>query len=271
MTEILLGCQGWRHSEWVGSFYPSDTRDRDMLRRYAARFNTVEVNDTFRGIPPEPLMREWRDAVPSGFVFALKVPQQVTHERRFVGADDILRRFLDRVAVLGDRLGPLLLTLSPGFIATDETRAAVSSFVSSLPEGFRWAVEFRHANWLNSDMVEVLCARRVSTVLVESRWIRRSRMLELARAPTADFAYVRWSDPPRVAMALAEDAVDHDDVWSSWTEIVRKVGALVGTVYGYFGNRFSGNAPHDVRDFYRSTYGPAGEFQNSRHRADRFG
>jgi len=268
MTEILLGCQDWRHSEWVGSFYPSNTRDPDMLRWYAAGFNTVEVSDTFRGIPPEPLVREWRDAVPGGFVFALKVPQQVTHERRFVGADGILRRFLDRVTVLGDRLGPLLLTMSPGFTATNEARAAVISFISSLPQGFKWAIEFRHADWLKSDMVQALSARRVATALVEGRWIRRSRMLELARAPTADFAYVRWSDPPRGSLARADNVVDHDEVWSSWTEILRRVGALVGTIYGYFGNRFSGNAPHDVKDFYRSTCGAAGEVQNWRRRAE---
>lgn len=242
-SRVLLGCQDWAHTDWVGSLYAEAEGPVDMLRRYATEFPTVEVSDTFRGIPPASLVRAWRDAVPAGFSFALKVPQQVTHERRLEDADRLLRHFVSRVATLGDRLGPLLVALPAGWACSDEARLRFGSFIASLPAEFRWAVEFRRSDWLAPAVLDSLASRGVAVVLAEDRWLRQCRVVHLAALPTADFAYLRWNRPlwptERQRAAGAPEPITGET-------LVRDLAARVGTVYGYFSNRYSGHAPDDV-------------------------
>ncbi|MFQ5705109.1 MAG: DUF72 domain-containing protein [Gemmatimonadales bacterium] len=247
MTAVLLGCQGWEYSGWIGSFYPSETSPADMLREYGARLRTVELPDTIVGIPPEPTVESWRDSVPDGFIFSLKVPQQVTHETRLDMSHPLLGKFVDRVSLLGDKLGPLLLQLPPGFRRTAESESVLGSFVRDLPQGFRWAVEFRSAEWLTRDVQTLLAERGISLVLADARWVRRSVMLDLASCPTADFAYVRWGgSAPARAVAPSQGMCR---LLSTWNVAVGRLLGAVETVFGYFGNNFGGDGPSRVQAF----------------------
>lgn len=243
---ILLGCQGWEYPAWIGSLYPAGTRPADMLREYGTRFRTVELADTFAGIPPEPVVTGWRDSVPNGFLFSLKVPQQISHERRLKKSKSLLGRFVNRVSLLGDKLGPLLLQLPPSFKRTTDNEAVLRSFMEGLPSGFRWAVEFRGADWLTPDVNELLTELGASLVLADGRWVKRSIMLDLARQPHADFAYLRWSGSTR-ARAIDSSSAPHR--LSAWSVVVEGLCRAVDTVFGYFGNRFGGDGPGHVREF----------------------
>lgn len=50
------------------------------LRRYAAEFSVVEVQQTFYQPPALRTLEKWRGAVPGGFEFTLKAWQLITHE-----------------------------------------------------------------------------------------------------------------------------------------------------------------------------------------------
>ena len=62
--------------------------------------------------------------MPADFRFAVKVPRTITHERRLIGADDLLERFLGEAAGLGEKLGPLLVQLPPS-VAYDAASSGV--------------------------------------------------------------------------------------------------------------------------------------------------
>ena len=79
---VRIGTQGWNYEGWVGAFYPVGTRPADFLSIYSRAFDTVEVDSTFYAIPPSKTVRGWADRTPPGFTFALKMPQEITHERR---------------------------------------------------------------------------------------------------------------------------------------------------------------------------------------------
>ena len=95
--QLRLGAQGWNYAAWVGPFYPHGTRAPDYLRTYARAFDTVEVDSTIYAIPPASTVRGWASRTPASFKFSLKLPQEITHERRFVDAVDVLSAFIDRV------------------------------------------------------------------------------------------------------------------------------------------------------------------------------
>lgn len=247
IASLRLGTQGWNYPAWVGPFYPVGTRRQDMLGLFARVFPTVEVDSTFYAIPAEPIVRGWRDKVPVDFRFALKVPQQITHEQRLVDVAEVLGKFLSRVDLLEDRLGPLLLQLPPDFVPTTAARAAFTAFIASLPSDHRWAIEFRNDGWIAQETVDLLAQRQIALVLTEARWVRRAWMLKLADRPTADFGYIRWLGPDRRITDYSRIQVERDGELDSWADAVQTLGSRVREVYGYANNHWQGHSPETVR------------------------
>ena len=239
-SNCLLGIQGWEHPEWIGSWYSPSLESTAMLGEYSQRFRTVEVDDTFYGIPPEPVVRRWRDSVPANFSFALKAPQQVTHEQRFAGQGGLLKRFLERVSILEGKLGPVLFVAPISFEPNDTTRDVLRGFVKELPTGFMWALELRHVGWFTEETHDLFTSKNVALVFGENRWIRRRTMLDLTKRPTADFAYVRWNTRPN-ADPRAEQLRNKEQVTTNWAATLEGLSSHVKTVHGYFNINSYGN------------------------------
>lgn len=248
---VLLGTQGWNYPDWVGPFYPPGTRAADMLRVYSRGFSTVEVDSTFYALPAEAVVRSWRERVPDGFIFALKVPQEITHEKRLLGVEPLLHRFLGRVGALGTAMGPLLVQLSPEFRPTRANRDALRAFLELLPSRFRWAVEFRHSGWLDAETLALLRTCGVALVLADGRWIKRGIVLDLAIEPTADFAYVRWMGEHRRIADFSHPQIDREREFAAWAQALEALASRVRTVYGYFNNQYQGHSPASARAMQR--------------------
>jgi len=241
---IRLGCQGWNYPAWVGGFYPERTRAADFLTVYARAFDTVEVDSTFYAVPAVKSVRGWRERTPDGFTFALKLPQEITHERRFVGAGDVATRFFDVARELGPKLGPVLIQSGPDFAPTE--RDALEEFLLALPPDIAFAIEFRQKGWINEQTIEMLTARNVALTLVDARWIPVKWMQKLVDRPTASHAYVRWMGPDRSITDFSRVVVDRTAELEVWAELLPALAVKV-PVYGYVNNHFSGHSPENVR------------------------
>src|SRR5207244_2778237 len=147
---VLIGTQGWNYAAWVGPFYPPGTRASEFLPTYARAFRAVEVDSTFYAVPDARAVRAWAERTPPEFTFALKMPKEVTHERRLRDADDLVRDFLGRARQLGPKLGPILLQMGPDF--APEELPAIEQFVTSLPRDLRFALELRQSRWMRPDV-----------------------------------------------------------------------------------------------------------------------
>src|SRR5215216_3711060 len=189
-ASIHIGTQGWNYDGWLGAFYPAGTSKQEMLRLYAKVFDTVEIDSTFYAVPAENSVKGWRDKTPSGFVFSVKLPSEITHKNRLVESEAILLEFTNRMRLLKERLGSILIQLPPDF-SPAESRS-LSSFLDLLPADIRFAVEFRDASWLTEKTLDELREHKVALTLADSRWIHRTVSFRLIDKPTADFAYVRW-------------------------------------------------------------------------------
>ncbi|MCC6317500.1 MAG: DUF72 domain-containing protein [Gemmatimonadaceae bacterium] len=243
---LSLGAQGWNYDAWVGPFYPTGTRAADFLRVYGRAFDTVEVDATFYAIPPSATVAGWAARVPPTFTFALKLPQEITHERRLRRADDVLQSFTERARELGPRLGPVLIQLGPAF-APDEL-PALAAFLPTLPRDLRFAVEFRHRGWIYDGVIALLQEHNVALALTDARWIPRRTMLALAARPTADFAYVRWMGPDRDIVDYSRIQVDRTRELDAWADAIQGLTTRVDAVYGYVNNHFAGHGPATLRD-----------------------
>jgi uncharacterized protein YecE (DUF72 family) len=132
--KLYVGTSGYSYKEWKGSFYPEDLPAKGMLRYYAERFKTVEINNTFYRMPTESLLEGWAAEAPAEFRFVLKAPQRITHIQRLKDVADPVARLIEVAAVLGERLGPLLFQLPPN-LKKDVER--LREFLKVLPPGRR--------------------------------------------------------------------------------------------------------------------------------------
>jgi len=245
MASLRLGTCGWNYDAWVGPFYPIRTRPADFLRTYARAFDTVEVDSTFYAIPPAKTVRGWASRVGEGFEFALKLPQEITHELRLRSSEDLCKRFFDVSRELGKKLGPILIQLGPDFGPSE--LPALASFLPALPPDLRFAIEFRQKGWIHEGLLALLAEHHVALALVDARWIPRRTMTMLAERPTADFAYIRWMGPNRDLVDYSRIQVDRRKELEAWTKAIAILAPKVRVSYGYVNNHFAGHSPATVR------------------------
>src|SRR6201987_505605 len=80
-AQIRLGTSSFTADGWNGAFYPKGMKSSDYLRSYSTRFDTVEVDSTFYCCPTIEPVHNWALKTPPGFIFSLKIPQTLTHQK----------------------------------------------------------------------------------------------------------------------------------------------------------------------------------------------
>jgi uncharacterized protein YecE (DUF72 family) len=239
---LYLGTSGWSYTDWEGTLYPEALPAGSRLAEYAKYYPTVEIDSTFYGTPRRSTVDRWREIVPEGFLFAAKVPQEVTHERNLVDTRSEVEGFVHTMQALEDRLGPLLLQLPPSF--TVEGMGVLEDFLSTLPQGPRYAVEVRHRSWLGSDLPALLREHGVALTLID--YPRMPRMQEA----TTDFVYIRWlgnrREFPEGHTHLKKDR-DGDLLW--WSELVNRFLEEGRTVFAYANNHYQNHSPSTLARF----------------------
>src|SRR6059036_440544 len=188
---IRVGTSGWSYPSWKPGFYPEGTQPADFLGHYASRFSTVELNTTGYRMPAEDQFRRWAEQVPDGFEFAPKLPGH-----RLRGLDV----FESRVRALGDRLGPVRISLKG---RRDE--GALELLLGSLDPGLRLAFDLDHPSWDGiEERLAAAGAVRVNDLEHEApfRYLRRreapddafAAAVRAAREPV--YVYFRHDDEP---------------------------------------------------------------------------
>jgi uncharacterized protein YecE (DUF72 family) len=222
--QVYCGVSGFSYREWKGTFYPERLPPKDMLPFYAERLRTTELNNTFYRLPEEAQFQSWAEATPPAFRFSVKAPRLVTHLRRLKGVEPALYEFLDRAALLGPKLGPLLFQLPPQF-RLDGPR--LEDFLGLLAEkkGFAVAFEFRHPTWYCDEVFEALRQNGAALVLGDDDELESPPLVR-----TASFGYVRL----RKNAPYSERALD------DWAEKLSRLG--FDGLFAYFKHEVQGPA-----------------------------
>ncbi len=241
---LMLGTQGFQYDDWRGPFYPAGARPADMLALYARQWSAVEIDATFYAVPRRATVEAWRDRTPDGFVFAAKFPRSITHEAELLGAEacDEAARFVETMALLGPKRGPLLLQLGPSF--TPEKLPALEAFVAALPEGARYAVEVRNKRWAEPEPAAALqaccAARGIAVALLDHPWMPRVDWI------TADFTYIRLLGDRRAIERFHAVQIDRAGDLDAWAALVRAFLRRAITTYVFANNHYAGHSPATV-------------------------
>ncbi len=180
---LHVGTSGYSYKEWKGSFYPEKLPAKEMLRYYAERLSTVEINATFYRLPQQSMLENWQEQVPANFKFSHNASQRITHFTRLKETEEITKYFLDTAAVLGNQLGVVLFQLPPN-MKKDLPR--LETFLAQLPETTPAAFEFRHPTWFEDDVLELLRSQNRPLVVSDTDDLPVSHIDK-----TADWGYLR--------------------------------------------------------------------------------
>ncbi|MCW3995893.1 MAG: DUF72 domain-containing protein [Candidatus Bathyarchaeota archaeon] len=240
MPNLRLGTIGWSYSFWKGNFYPTKIAPKDYLAYYSTQFNTVEVDSTFYRIPTQQTVTNWKQQTPGGFVFSLKFPQIITHVKMLKDCQDETDAFLNRVGLLKEKLGPLLLQFPPSFAANHW--GDFEAYLHWLPKESRYVVEVRNKTWLNPEFLRLLRDIKVALAWTDSPLMAKIREV------TADFLYIRWEgDRRRVKGTLGRIEVERQADLKAWAQKIKPYLNGQMEVYGYFDKYYSGYPPSDIK------------------------
>jgi uncharacterized protein YecE (DUF72 family) len=229
---IHIGTSGWHYGHWRGPFYPDDLGAPQFLSYYAARFATVEINNSFYQLPSPRALEIWRDTVPPDFVFAVKASRFITHMNKLRAPERSLPPFFNRIALLGEKLGPILFQLPPRWRFNAVRLAA---FLAVLPADYRYTLELRDQSWINDQALDLLARHGAAFCIYELNGYRAPREV------TAGFVYIRLHGPggPYQGRYSAHTLAAWAQAITAWSQQGREV-------FCYFDNDEAGYAAHNA-------------------------
>ncbi len=207
MVELRIGTSSWKYRSWTGLVY-SAPDGIDFLSEYAAKYDTVEVDQWFWSLgkgdtarmPNASDVTSYRAAVPDTFRFTVKAPNSITlthHYRKSKMQElepnphflslELVERFLGTLELMRDTLGPVMFQFE--YLNRQKMKSkkafleVLAPFLDGLPEGYRFGVELRNPKWLDAPFFELIEQRSVIPVLLQGYYM-----------PSIVELYIKWRD-----------------------------------------------------------------------------
>ena len=217
---LYVGTSGFAYPDWSPRFYPPGLKGDALLRHYASRLPSVELNNTFYQSPSESKVATWVAATPPEFRFSVKA-QRGGSWRAFGGSpEEGLPWLTDPYRRFGERLGTVLFRV-PDTAKRDDDR--LGALLEAWPRDLPLTIEFRDPSWAADEVLELLRAGGAVLCATEGDDERPPDL-----RMTGSFLYLRlrrhdytpreldlWRDRLEPFIAAGDDAfgyVRHDEI-----------------------------------------------------------
>ncbi|MGI8804835.1 MAG: DUF72 domain-containing protein, partial [Thermoleophilaceae bacterium] len=249
---IVVGTSSWADPGFVEDWYPEGMPARDRLPWYAERFEAVEVNATFYGVPAEATVVRWVEATPEDFSFDVKLHRLLS--RHSAGTDSLPKDLREEVETnergrvrLTPELEAEVLDRTIAALAPLEKTGKLSSLLLQLTPSFSPG---RHSLDELSPLIERAAPRRVAVELRHRSWMEGERAEETLRfLSEAGAVYVAVDAPleEHVPIMPPIDAVTRDDLAYLRAHGRDASGYLTGkTVAERFGWRYADDELEEI-------------------------
>jgi len=294
-SSLKIGTCSWKYDSWKGLVYESGKsyRPQDYLADYAKKLDSVEVDQWFWSLfpgaarLPEPRdVRLYAESVPDDFVFTIKAPNALTLTHFYAkreganpasaGAPNpyfldlgLLEKFLDRLAPLKKKLGPIMFQFEylnkKKMPSREAFFEAFGAFIQKAPSGFSWAVETRNPNYLTPDFFAFLEAQGLGFVYLDGYYMPPiGTVFETHKPRTAAFNVIRLHGGDR-----ADIEKETGEVWNAVVapksaglkaaaEIVKHNLRHRIKTYVNINNHYEGSAPLTIERFLETLESPSG-------------
>lgn len=241
---IIIGTSGYHFPDWTGIFYPPGLEKKYWLQFYAKHFLSLEINNTYYGIPSEETVARWDRFTPDGFAFVIKLHQDITHHRKNKAdeATGFIKRFRELEAK-GKVAGYLAQ-----FPASFHKTTANEQYLRLLAErmaGKTLFVEFRHQSWDHGDSIHLCRDLHLSWVMTDQPNLRG--LAKVRVAATTNLAYVRFHGRNARTWYHSELGDRYDWEYSDrelkeWIPRLKVIDSRAELSYLFFNNCHAGQA-----------------------------
>jgi uncharacterized protein YecE (DUF72 family) len=191
-----IGCASWKVPKSKAVQFPPPGTG---LKRYAKGLDAVEINSSFYRPHRRSTYEGWAAQVPDHFAFSVKAPRLITHFRRLSGTDADLDAFLEQVAGLGHKLGPLLFQLPPKLVCDLDIAGAFFATLRDRSDGPA-VCEPRHASWFEPQADALLAEYRIGRVQADPGTVEGA-----GPGGYAGIVYLRLHGSPRMYYSSYDD------------------------------------------------------------------
>lgn len=218
--------------------FAKEFQSLSRLGYYSRIFNSVEINSTFYKLPRRTTLERWVEETTASFVFTLKLPRTITHQKRLSFDRAAIDEFMELSEAVLDKKGCLLVQF-PASI-TEEYFDTVELILKriSIKNKSQWLVfvEFRHDSWYADHVYTMLKSQKASLVMHDKRESKTPIAKTLTQA-----VYLRFHGPQgNYRGTYSKEALTHYAVnIRAWMNEGKKV-------YVYFNNTM-GTAFHDAQ------------------------
>ena len=216
-----IGCSGFYYKEWKNRFYPIGLPQKKWFDYYCSKFDTVELNVTFYRFPQLSFLQNWYNKSPGHFLFAVKVPRLITHNKKFIDTGELLNTFYTTIKNgLKEKCGPVLFQLPPGLTYSEKK---LQQIILAMDNSFKNVVEFRHVSWWNEEVYSAFNKHNICFCSISYPNLPDDVIV------TTDFLYYRFHGIPKLYYSVY-DTNTLDTVADS----ISKTG--IKTAFIYFNN-----------------------------------
>ena len=161
--DTFIGTASWN----IPKLYKSEfSSGGSQLESYATRLNAVEINSSFyKDHMPSTYVR-WAESVPGEFKFSVKLSREFTHKARLKVDSSLIRKNLQGISELKEKLGAILIQLPPS-LEFDPTTA--TEFFEKLRAHYSGplVLEPRHDSWVSAPSFECSSKYLISRVIAD--------------------------------------------------------------------------------------------------------
>jgi uncharacterized protein YecE (DUF72 family) len=277
---IRIGTASWADPDFVRDWYPAKLPARERLRFYAERFDLVELNSSFYGIPDRRQVDEWNRVTPDGFLFDIKLHKALSRhsaernslprelqklvgtEKKVMLNDELERAIVQHLLTVLDpleksgKLGAFLLQLTPGFSPRGNSLDELAGLLDQF-RAHRVAVEFRNRSWVNEerlpDTLAFLRDHNAAFVCVDAPAVDHFTVMPAVDAVTAPITYLRLHGRDAKAYLTGKTVAQRFNYEYSEEELkgvaerVTKLSEKAEQVHVVFNNNSSNYAPVAAR------------------------
>lgn len=272
---IRFGTCSWKYDSWNGIVYSEDKK-KNYLKEYAAKFNTVEIDQWFWSLfapskvilPQKKIAEEYAKSVPKNFLFTVKVPNSITlthfykeskedelRTNPYFLSNELFEQFLNSIEPILDKTGCLIFQFE---YLNKQKMKSLSDFQQRFSE-FRKkikndtppiGIELRNPNYLNEKYFRFLLEQRIVPVLLEGYYM--SSVVETYskfKDHIKNFVVLRLHGPDRQGIEkIANDNwnqiyINRDKEINTLVEMIREMQKNDVDLFVNVNNHFEGSAP----------------------------
>lgn len=239
MAKIFIGTSGFTYKHWKKVFYPEDLPEKDWLKFYSQKFNSVEINSSFYHLIKAATYQRWYNETPADFAFVLKGSRYITHLQRLKTDAQTLDNFLVPAKNLKEKLNCILWQLPSSLHANENILANFCKLLKShkIAKNLRHAFEFRHQSWFNQKIYSLLRTLNFALTIAHSnRW-------PVVIESTADYVYFRFHGSELYSSSYSSDEL------KNWAVQAKKFLKTNKDLYAFFNNDARGFATKNAFEF----------------------